>query len=308
MTVITCPDSIRQVGRNSRKYNHAVQVDYTGDRITNQWEELVQQDIDYKVSEDGHAINGGFFNALEGNQIITNVHLTVNRYAVGYPHEPPDDNVLAFDSPYMPLHWDRDKSPLDGRIAMQEAFSVVHNRVIKEIMNSHRGSAIVFDTLLHPTIELFHTVQLTLGYGSNTLLPKFRAKGKVSKLVHRFNPQTGEATTEVTVALIKNFGSGIQYSAPLIDLPEQLQWGQCPHVPRVYTLDSWPSAVADLTNPYFQGDITPKNFRGWNFFTGEMIIESPTLPPEAYFNAIKIITNTMQLSLPDDQFEIEDPT
>jgi hypothetical protein len=76
----------------------------------------------------------------------------------------------------------------------------------------------------------------------------------------------------------------------------------------VYTLDSWPSAVADLTNPYFQGDITPKNFRGWNFFTGEMIIESPTLPPEAYFNAIKIITNTMQLSLPDDQFEIEDPT
>jgi hypothetical protein len=304
-TTISCPSSIRTAGKNHRSYNHAVQADYTGDRITNQWTETVQETIDYEVSKFGQAIVGGYGNSFIGNTCLESVNITVNRYAVGYPFEPPDQNVLSFSGSYKPLHWDRDKNPIDGRSKMQEAYEAVHSRVIKEIVASHRGSAVTFDTPLHPPVELSSTVQLRLGYDVNENIPKFNAKGKATRIVHRLNLQSGEATTSVTFALIKNLSTGIQFTAPQVDVPAQLQWGQCPHLPRIYTLSSWPPRVEDLWPGSNFVTPRPSTFRGWDFMTGEMIIESPNLPPEANFSAVKIISNAIKFEPPDDLLEME---
>jgi hypothetical protein len=81
-----------------------------------------------------------------------------------------------------------------------------------EIMKSHRGNTVAFDTVLHPVIDRVHTVSVSTGVVS--------CKGKVRHVVHVLDPDAGSATTSVSIALLLTGATGLPVVPGSKDVPE----------------------------------------------------------------------------------------
>lgn len=73
------------------------------------------------------------------------------------------------------------------------------NRAKTKILKEHRDNRVMFETAFWPEIDLSHTVETT---GVN-----IRAKGKVRRIVHRFDVSNRDSSTEIELALSQSVGS-----------------------------------------------------------------------------------------------------
>ena len=89
----------------------------------------------------------------------------------------------------------------NGRAAADEAQEAALAQAVASIKKSHRQNSVTFEIPFHPLVDLQHTVQLTSDY--------ITAKGKVREIVHKFNSDTGAASTQITLALSLHGGSGV---------------------------------------------------------------------------------------------------
>lgn len=100
----------------------------------------------------------------------------------------------------------------NGRAEMENAQLTAIAKARTAIKKSHRRNYVGFSTVLAPRIERYHTIQI------NTALVS--AKGKVYSVVHTMDVDSGEATTNVTLALSKLAGSGLQVDREIEVLPK----------------------------------------------------------------------------------------
>lgn len=103
--------------------------------------------------------------------------------------------------------WDADQGVDDGRVAMETAIRTLQAIHRTAILGAHRRNSASWRTLIQPQIELRHTLRM------NTA--ELTAKGKVQQLVHQGAIDSGEATTELRIALSRSGTIGAAGDDPL---------------------------------------------------------------------------------------------
>jgi hypothetical protein len=302
---VTAPQSIARVGRVGRVVGHAVESGPPTNaelaRIVEGWEETVTDTLSYPVSKNGvSAMGAAYLRGEFAGSAVESVPLSLPRYKMARPSQPPDNTVKPTIAASV-TNWDITRDPVDGRLAQQDAYACVKAVALNTIVGSHRQnevSATLFPA--HKTVELSHTVQF------ERESPYFRAKGKVSSLSHAYNIETGEATTELTVSLVKPWATGVHYVDPYIPLPDT---GTIVYPGSLFNpaLSTWPDHDYNLLgrgNPSELAEEPPETtrFMGYNYFTGALTLESPPTPQEAAPSFSSVTRTGETLTLPDDLF------
>ena len=302
---ITAPQSVAQTGRMGKVVQHALESSSFPNAMTAQtvenWEEVVTDSFNYPVSKYGVALRGSFPHGGYSSSVTENVQLSLNRYRFSDPVQAPD-NTVKTSIPAAAQNWDMTRNELDGRAERNNAFATAKAVAIKSIVESHRQNEVSLTVEAHETIEMSHTVRVTRAD------PVFDAKGKVKSLTHTYDMDSGLATTDITLALVKPWSTGVHYVDPYVPLPDV---GTVAYPGTLFTpnLSTWPAHDYNL-----MGQGTPDQlaadppdylrFRGYNFFTGNFLVEAPPTPQEAspVFNTI---TRTNEVvTLPDDLFAV----
>jgi hypothetical protein len=302
---ITAPLSISRAGRINKTVQHALESSMQPNAMTARavdgWEEVVSDSIIYPVSKNGVAVCGGA-NSSGASSVVENVALQLNRYSFAHPPQAPD-NTVASSLPAGVSNWDMTRNPLDGRGERDNAFATVKAVAIRSIVESHRQNEVSFTLEAHTMLELSHTARVTRSS------PHFDAKGKVKSLQHAYDMDSGSHRTDVTLALIKPWSTGVHYTDPYVPLPDT---GTIVYRGSLFspTLSTWPPHDYNLLGIGPPGELEANppdamRFRGYNYFTSEMRIEAPPTPQEAQ-PVFSAVTRTSEvLSLPDDSFIIE---
>jgi hypothetical protein len=301
---VTCPQSVRQTGRMNRVVTHGVesstQPNAITQELTDHWEETVTDTLAYPVSRQGVAagVQAGSF----AGQVVQDVQLSLNRFAFYEPAQASTQGASPGLAGSQSEFWDMTQSPVDGRAERDNAFATAKAAAIRTIVESHRANEVSFTVEAHESLELSHTVSVT------RTAPHFRAKGKVRELTHTYDIESGSALTEVTLALVKSWSTGVHYVEPYIPLPDTST--------KIYkgiwtggNLSTWPvrdEALVGMGSPAERESVPPDSarFRGYNFFTSEFVIEGPPIPQEAQATFTSIARTSEELVLPDDEFTV----
>jgi hypothetical protein len=300
---ITAPQSVAQTGRMGKVVQHALESSSSPNAMTAQtvenWEEVVTDSFNYPVSKYGVALRGSFPHGGYSSAVTENVQLSLNRYRFSDPVQAPDNTVRS-SIPAAARNWDMTRNELDGRAERNNAFATALAVAKKSIVESHRQNEVSLTVPAHETIELSHTIRVTRA------TPLFDAKGKVKSLTHTYDMKSGLATTDITLALIKPWSTGVHYVDPYVPLPDV---GTVVYPGTLFTpnLSTWP------VNDYnLMGVGTPDQlaadppdymrFRGYNFYTSTMVIEAPPVPQEAQAAFTTIQRTSENLTLTDDLF------
>jgi hypothetical protein len=89
----------------------------------------------------------------------------------------------------------------DSRDLLEDAQEVALAKARAEIRKSHRGTSVTFQTVYQPMLDLSHTVEVDCA--------ALACQGKVRRIRDRWDIDTGDCTTEITVALHRRNGSGL---------------------------------------------------------------------------------------------------
>jgi hypothetical protein len=157
--------------------------------------------------------------ALEGKYPdAESVETAVALYKSGIAGIPPVDTaplVSGHTNAKTPtLTSDTDRSTAEAAIETLVAIAKAR------IWGSHRNSRVSVAVPLNPAIDLDKTIAITAGGVS--------AKGKCRRLVHRMSPESGEATTEVDVAICSVIGVGISHDDTPAVAPDAPVWVPTP--------------------------------------------------------------------------------
>lgn len=102
-----------------------------------------------------------------------------------------------------------------NRVEMQASFLVSVNRAKTTILSSHRDTRVIVRRTLWPEIDLTHTVLVDTD--------ELVAKGKVFKVDHYLDVNSGEAHTTVTLILSRAAGSSVSETAQTLPaIPVQI--------------------------------------------------------------------------------------
>jgi hypothetical protein len=101
-----------------------------------------------------------------------------------------------------------------NRSKFNQAQEVILAATKGDILRSHRLTTVSFKVAYNPSVDLSHTVQIST--------PRLSAKGKVRYLKDLWSLSTGEASTEIGLAISRHNGSGLYTPDPLspIDRPD----------------------------------------------------------------------------------------
>ena len=123
-------------------------------------------------------------------------------YANAISSIPPQDTapgvVGETTSADVTLTADTDRAAADA--AMETLIAIAKTK----IWSSHRHNAVVATVPLNPDVDLDKTIALSAS--------GIAAKGKCRVLSHRLSPDTGEATTEFTIAICSVAGTGVTHA------------------------------------------------------------------------------------------------
>jgi hypothetical protein len=100
-----------------------------------------------------------------------------------------------------------DTDRTSANAAMQSLVAVAKRR----IWGSHRQNSASFAVPLNPAIDLPATIDLNV--------PRLHAKGKCRRVSHRLTPDSGQATSEVTMAICSVAGEGVSHPDTAISSP-----------------------------------------------------------------------------------------
>lgn len=89
----------------------------------------------------------------------------------------------------------------DSAADRNDAIDASVNLAKTEIRKSHRNNRVEFATPLYPVVDVIHTVQLNAD--------NLTAKGKVGRVTHTINTNSGESISRITIKLSKKLGTGV---------------------------------------------------------------------------------------------------
>jgi hypothetical protein len=100
------------------------------------------------------------------------------------------------------------KRDLDAdRAIFTAAQTVAINKARNDILRSHRGTTFTYQTVLQPQLDLSHTVHVDCDW--------VECQGKVRRVTHRLDMDSGDATSEISVALFRHNGAGLVSDTPV---------------------------------------------------------------------------------------------
>jgi hypothetical protein len=116
---------------------------------------------------------------------------------------------------------------VNDRAASDAAIAALIAAAQVDILGSHRGNEVRGTLLLSPTLDLVHTLYVSAG--------GITAQGKVRRLIDRMDMDSGNASTEFTLAISSANATGIQppTSTPLAPPPPAF------YVPNASLVQSW---------------------------------------------------------------------
>ena len=170
-----------------------------------------------QTSVERHQINIGSSDSIEYSGKLTKERNTSvsSEYDFKYWEEQdeytgPDENAVQNAIGDWVLSVDDDADDVGNRAAFDLAHITMTNYCKTEILGSHRKNSITFEAPFHPIVNLSHTVRVQ----ADNLV----AKGKVRQVIDKFNIETGEAKTEIQVAISAHGGTGLASDTPITNL------------------------------------------------------------------------------------------
>lgn len=133
---------------------------------------------------------------------------------------------------------DVDYSGTCTRTQSDEAFKTLCMLAKKEIHGSHRTCRVTFSIPALPELDLVHSATL-----STTAI---ETSGKVARLVHRFNLDSGAAETDVTLAIMGVAAWGAGSDDSLDNPPPPPTWGSGAEDDATWIEDTWQSSIPSL--------------------------------------------------------------
>lgn len=184
-------------------------------------------------------------------------------------------------------YYDLDDGEEDGRDEFNNTLQTVVNMYSTELLNSHRQGNALFTTELNPLITRSHTVQVTTG--------RVQVKGKVRRIRHTMDIDSGEATTEVTLAVSQAFGVGIVTPTPIT--PEDKP-----------TVTQEPETLAESGGhiPLFTTDM-PEDTQGWDYINSLFVIKTPGVDKANVDHSTPQKTKKYLVNVPTDVLVMEAP-
>ena len=93
------------------------------------------------------------------------------------------------------------------RATFTTAQTVAINKARNDILRSHRGTTFTFQTVYRPEIDLSRTLHVDCAW--------VECQGKVSRVTHHWDIDTGDATSEISLALFRHNGAGVITDTPV---------------------------------------------------------------------------------------------
>ena len=125
------------------------------------------------------------------------------------------EDYKAYDNPYNKVETTYYVDVDSTRNSARGSISTALNIAKTTILNSHRDTRVTINRSLWPQIDLKHTVEINTGV--------LRARGKVYTIWHSLNVGTGEAVTNVVLALSRAVGSAVDSSLSIPAKPADVQ-------------------------------------------------------------------------------------
>lgn len=183
------------------------------------------------------------------------------------------------------------------RASFNSAVSCALNKAKTTILSAHRNTRVGFTSKLRPDIDLKHTVYI------NT--DSLRAKGKVYAISGSLDISSGEALTNITLALFKANGSSndSNFVAPAVNYPTVV------YDTGTITLGNHfgenPDTEAAKAWNGFIGNRYPTNGLARTTYTEQFIVDVPAIP-DALRQEYEISVGTnYNVSIPNDTLEVE---
>lgn len=200
---------------------------------------------------------------------------------------------------------------LTGRDAADLAREVMIAAAVTDVLQAHRSTRLRFMSTFQPFINLTKTVRIDTDHVT--------AKGKVRRTTHKFGINSGEASTEVELAISRHFGSGLVSSSPITpdDPPEKLEETNIPrrkyltsHVggrtDSLDILDSWDgyftNYIYDPTNtePFASDPQNPQTV----IYPETFICEYPEISGAALDTMELPAEQEIDVEIPEDEFSM----
>lgn len=124
-------------------------------------------------------------------------------------------NVIADGYSLGDIAEDATNDPDTGRAASDLARSVMIAAATTDVLGSHRANSVPVVVSFQPNLNLTHTVRVDSAH--------ITAKGKVDAIRDILNVDTGEAISQLTLAISRHEGSGLVTPSPLdpVDPPDK---------------------------------------------------------------------------------------
>lgn len=202
------------------------------------------------------------------------------------------EDYKAYDNPYNkvdPTYYvNVDASRNAANSAIVTALSIAKTT----ILNSHRDTRVTIYRSIWPQIDLKHTVEINTGI--------LKARGKVYTISHSLNNGTGEAVTNVVLALSRAEGSGADTSLSIPTRPTDVAMPDTTSITLGNHIGEDPDTeAAQLWN----GRVGDKGFTPYDIVE-QFIVDTPEIQQE--FRQERVLTGSAgyNVSIPIDLLEV----
>jgi hypothetical protein len=216
------------------------------------------------------------------------------------------EDYKAYDNPYNQTTNTYFIDNATSRAVLNAAIGTALQIAKTTILNSHRDTRVTFSRFIWNAIDLKHTV--TVNSNSASKAAKVNATGKVFSIIHDLNMKTGQATTQVVLALSRSIGMA----------PSETPLG----IPAVPIDNPDPGSTPVILGNHYGEDPTMPAAAAWNgrignrlvskpgFLTSlstypeQFVVDTPTIPDAVRNELNKNIGATYNVAIPNDTLTV----
>lgn len=216
--------------------------------------------------------------------------------------EVPDPHVGESAMPYA-------GDPATDRKAADNAVETLIDQGRAAILGSHRLNAVDAELPIAPHLDVVHTVRVDT--------PTVLAQGKLRRVRHLMDLETGRATTQIEVALSRTEATGVQTDTPVtVPVPPAPPDPPPPGGPGT-VISTWvgrsidtPSAIPSNATGFFtnlSNTLSPNYNGAAETYPVQLIVEAPEIESSARDNRDVPIAATYQVAIPEDTLVLTVP-
>lgn len=245
-------------------------------------------------------------NVEENYTLTVSAHQSISRYGLKEEEQKTSftdiDNSNSWDNtPYAPIAGYATPSYVDQNLTLSEyinATNTLLNQAKAKIISTHRDSRCSFERSIWPQIDLRHTVALST--------TRIDCRGKVVGIYHEMNFGTGDAFTEIDLALFRATGSQAEttITAPARPTDSLIPFAGSYALQSHYGVDpSAPDAVnwnGHIGNKYIKERVA----NGFNTrrteYRESFIVDTPAIPSNYRDTRTLTAAASYNVSIPDN--------